>query len=187
MSPVVRISDEVFSRLQQLAQPLVDSVNDVISRLLDEHDNEGGKMNVAETTKPEAPILSESSRHQASKKHPDYLRAPRETQELHDRLSEMLLAEFKPDVAVEQRTLVFRSSGKNFAAIQRLGLRNHVVDLSVFGEPVAFDDPGGIVKSGRFPHWSKIRVDASTDLQRVLDVIRQSHNIRMRRPRRNAR
>src|SRR5438552_554747 len=35
MMPVVRISDDVFQRLQRHANPLVDSVSDVLTRVLD--------------------------------------------------------------------------------------------------------------------------------------------------------
>lgn len=37
--PVVRISDEVYKRLQKLATPLTDSVSDVLKRVLDENEH----------------------------------------------------------------------------------------------------------------------------------------------------
>jgi hypothetical protein len=42
MMPVVRIPDEVFRRLQNLATPLVDTPASVIERLLDSHESLGG-------------------------------------------------------------------------------------------------------------------------------------------------
>lgn len=39
MSKVVRISDEAFSRLQQLAEPLVDTPSSVIDKLLDKYES----------------------------------------------------------------------------------------------------------------------------------------------------
>ncbi|MFA6240932.1 MAG: hypothetical protein WC655_08390 [Candidatus Hydrogenedentales bacterium] len=38
MTPVIRISEEIFTRLQGLAEPLVDTPASVIQRLLDQHD-----------------------------------------------------------------------------------------------------------------------------------------------------
>lgn len=42
MMPVIRIPDEVFRRLQNLATPLVDTPASVIERLLDSHESNGG-------------------------------------------------------------------------------------------------------------------------------------------------
>ena len=39
MSPVIRISDEIFKRLQKLATPLVDTPASVIGKLLDRYEN----------------------------------------------------------------------------------------------------------------------------------------------------
>lgn len=46
MSKVIRVSDEVFTRLQRLAEPFVDTPSDVIETLLDDHDErfEGTEM-----------------------------------------------------------------------------------------------------------------------------------------------
>lgn len=43
MSKVIRLSADVFDRLQRLAEPLVDSTNDVIERLLDFYESGDGK------------------------------------------------------------------------------------------------------------------------------------------------
>lgn len=43
MSKVIRISDETFSRLQNLAEPLVDTPASVIEKLLDEHKSASSK------------------------------------------------------------------------------------------------------------------------------------------------
>src|SRR4051812_31117346 len=50
MMPVVRISDELFRRLQRHATPLVDGVSDVLERILDQYENR--KAPVAPTTAP---------------------------------------------------------------------------------------------------------------------------------------
>jgi hypothetical protein len=183
VNPVVRIPDDVFERLQSMAVPLVDSVGDVIRRLLDERE---GKESAPRTTvrsnesrstqEPgvNAPSLSDAV-------HPDFTKAPRESQRLHDAVRNLLTDEFDAEVRVDQRTLVFRSEGKNFAAIQRVGLREPALDLSIFGERTAFEDPRGLVVKGRFPHWAKIRIDPHTDLKEVSKILRQSHSIRMRR------
>jgi hypothetical protein len=117
--------------------------------------------------------------------HPDYGRAPKGSRSLHDKVKELVTREFDAELRVDQRTLVFRSGGRNFAAIQRVGLRDEVLDLSIFGERTAFEDPQRLISAGRFPHWSKIRIDRQTDLADVLLILRQSHTIRMRRPARD--
>jgi hypothetical protein len=195
MSPVVRIPDDVFLRLQKLAVPLVDSVGDVIARLLDEHEkqsppesnsSEGAhEMALQAIAPPPAQNVDDGHRRNMAA-HPDFSRAPSGTQQLHDRVRDLLIREFDAEVRVDQRTLVFRSAGKNFAAIQRLGLRDQILDLSIFGEPAAFDDPHKLITTGRFPHWSKIRIDRETDLEEICKIARQSHGIRMRRASRSA-
>jgi hypothetical protein len=194
MSPVVRISDGIFERLQKLAVPLVDSVGDVIARLLDEHEGRGRNVDGPDRRLTDAGrdpmvvakenVITASSTSELV--HPDYSRATTRSRALHDAIKAMLTREFGADVRVDQRTLVFRSHDKNFAAIQRLGLRTEVVDLSIFGEHTAFEDPLGLVTQGRFPHWSKIRIEPSTDLDEVGKIVRQSHSIRLRRPPRDS-
>src|SRR5437870_894320 len=54
MSGVIRISADVFERLQKHAEPLVDTPADVISRLLDSYDGRNGTTgkNVADKQEP---------------------------------------------------------------------------------------------------------------------------------------
>lgn len=51
MSKVVRISDDAFTRLQKLAEPLVDTPSSVIDKLLDEHESSLAKNKTNEPMK----------------------------------------------------------------------------------------------------------------------------------------
>jgi hypothetical protein len=51
MTPVIRITEQVFRRLQRLGEPLVDTPSSVIERVLDHYEQTGGITN----TKPSAP------------------------------------------------------------------------------------------------------------------------------------
>jgi hypothetical protein len=47
--PTIRISDDVFRRLQRHATPLVDGINDVLRRILDEFEaNKGDRSNISQ-------------------------------------------------------------------------------------------------------------------------------------------
>ena len=47
--PVIRLSDDVFRRLQKYATPLVDNVNDVVGRILDEYEGASSSDGTEET------------------------------------------------------------------------------------------------------------------------------------------
>src|SRR5438552_1897994 len=50
--PVVRLSDEVFERLQRHAVPLVDSTSDVMARILDHYESSSGRPKLGQPAAP---------------------------------------------------------------------------------------------------------------------------------------
>lgn len=180
MSPVIRITDDVFVRLQRHAVPLVDSTSDVISRLLDMAEK------AVEVSKDETPPVASSSTAEenagepgVNSQHPDYSRAHKVSREIHDALARRIVTTFGADLRVDERTLVFIVQDRNFAAFQRLGIRDGVVGLSLFGSVATFQDPKRVLRQGRFPHWSSVNVTSLADLDYVVDLVAQAKSIRM--------
>ena len=64
MSPVIRISEELFKELQNKAEPLVDTVEDVIWKLLRQSGDDGPPSKITST--PITPSLPGSSKYRRS-------------------------------------------------------------------------------------------------------------------------
>src|ERR1700731_2854008 len=58
MTPVIRISDEIFQRLQLLATPLVDTPATVVQKLLDSYESHNGGFKQGTQTPERTPSMS---------------------------------------------------------------------------------------------------------------------------------
>src|SRR5258705_5965451 len=91
MSPVVRIPEESYQRLQKLATPFVDSPASVIDRLLDFYEKKNGVAKPAVVQTVEPPKATKELARSGVSRHPDYSAAHPESQRLHDRFVNMLV------------------------------------------------------------------------------------------------
>lgn len=94
MTPVVRISDEVFRRLQKFGEPLVDTTSRVIDRLIDHYEFTRGPVPVTPPTSVTAASqLAGSAAHSA----PQLFLAPARQANLHTTIERSVtVAEAKP-------------------------------------------------------------------------------------------
>jgi hypothetical protein len=182
MSPVIRIPEELFGRLQRHATAFVDTPATVIERVLDEWEQLRRRPEEKPMRTSEAETITEvgkgptplASPHQA---HPGYARAHPGSKRIHDAIVDRVFTDVGGTAEAELHTLVFKAP-KNFAAVQSVLVRSPAIDVSIFGRVEEFVDPLRLLQKGRFDHWSAFRIDDVTDLDYAMSLIKRAHQLR---------